>query len=130
MKEILNDYIFFIREFENLLRKKYNLDASRRITSGIDVEFNRKGHIKDYEYMFHGRGCRLERDGIICEYGYYGTKITFTLWDMKQFINTNCKFKDLDIDNLELNLYRLIEEKVLSWEIDAGVVYQIYQYEL
>ncbi|WP_409574954.1 DUF6896 domain-containing protein [Sphingobacterium siyangense] len=45
-----------------------------------------------FNYHFHGAGCRLEKDGVICEFDFMPTNeysIKFCLWKMCEFILTN-----------------------------------------
>ncbi|MET3535469.1 DUF6896 domain-containing protein [Chryseobacterium limigenitum] len=130
IENILLDYIVFIKTFEDLIRSEYQLSHDQRITSGINFYFQRESEIDNYKYRFHGAGCRLEKGDIICEYNYYINDITFTLWAIKQFIITNSKYQNESLSDkcLELELYKFIESGHLSWKIEDGVAWEIYQF--
>lgn len=129
MEEILNDYIAFIKTFENKMIVKYNLEKNpwnvRRV-------FDRKGVIDEYHYTYHGVGCRLESEGIICEYDVApldGKEIKFDSWNFWEFANTYPKYKPLQytIEYIEEELLKLIDRGILSFmEID-GRIFQVYE---
>ncbi|ROH95832.1 DUF6896 domain-containing protein [Chryseobacterium daecheongense] len=132
VKNILTDYISFVKDFETLIRKQYKLSDDQRVMPGMDSPYGKKGEIENYTYWFHGSGCSLEADGIECHYDYYIHDITFTLWSFKQFIITHPRYKNellLTDQYLELELYKLVESKQLFWKIDGGVVWQVYHYK-
>lgn len=130
IEKILNDHYNFIKKIENLMRTEYNIDKNERILSLRGSNFQNKGEIHGYNYQFHGKGCRLEKEGVICDYNYHKKAIVFTLWGLKQFI-TSCNHyrnENFSDDYLELELYKLIENGKLLWLIDGGVVWEVYQY--
>jgi len=130
VEQILNDYIFFIKNFEKVIREKYDIKKSDRILSGIGVYFQREGEIDEYKYRFHGAGCCIEKDGITCDYDYSVNNISLSLWKFKQFIMTHPKYKNGNLsDNyLEIELYHLIEKGKLSWMTWGGTIWQVYEY--
>lgn len=132
VKQILEDYIQFIKVFDNLIRKEKNIGENQSILNVKGISFQRYGEIGGYIYQFHGFGCRLEKDNIVCEYDYNVKNITFSLWKFKQFITTHPKYKNENFSDkyLELELYKLIEKGELFWMIDGGIVWKIYQYNL
>lgn len=93
---------------------------------------NRSGHINGFDYRFHGEGCRLEKEGIVCEFDFMPTNeypIKFSIWKMSEFILTN---KAYGIDKLELSelhevLHPLVEDGTLVKLKLAGVVWEVYQ---
>lgn len=129
IKKILEDYIQFIRNFEKLMIEEYKLKQNPFFNAGI--LFDRKGHINGYQYSYHGAGCTLQKDGIICEYDFVplkGKEIEFSLWKFSEFIRTHPDYKDYNIsETLEIELLKLIDEKVLSWLEIEGRIYKIYQ---
>ena len=64
-KEIIT-YIEFIKKFEGKLNSKFEISGNIWERSGKD--FPKSGKVGDYKYSFHGAGCRIENNGIICEY--------------------------------------------------------------
>lgn len=128
-KDILKDYTQFILDFETLIRSKYKLSNNENIMSGINSLYERKGKIENYTYWFHGSGCSLEKNNIECHYDYFINDITFSLWNFSQFIITHPDYKNAKItqQSLEIDLYKLIEEGNLSWHVDGGIVWQVYQ---
>lgn len=130
IKQILDDHFTFIQNFINLINQKYNIGNNKNILTLKGNDFQREGNIEDYTYYFHGTGCSLKKDNIICEYDYYGNNVTFTLWDLKQFISTNPKYKNENFSDkyLEIELYKLIEKGELSWKISDNIILKVYQY--
>lgn len=130
IQQILNDHFKFIQNFIKLINSKYNINHNKNILNLKGNDFQREGNIEDYTYFFHGTGCSLKMNNIIGEYDYYGNNITFTLWDLKQFIITNPKYKNEKLSDkyLEIELYKLIEKGELSWKISYNIILQVYQY--
>lgn len=117
IENILLDYIKFIKTFEDLIRSEYQLSHDQRIMPRMDHPYGKRGKIKDYTYWFHGSGCCLEKDNIICEYDYSpDNTIIFSLWKFKQFVITHPQYKNkgLTDKHLKLELYKLIEKRTLS----------------
>ncbi|MCS4163074.1 DUF6896 domain-containing protein [Sphingobacterium sp. BIGb0116] len=125
IRKVLNDYVAFIDCFKHQFSPEMEEfeQRSRR---------NRSGHIGGFNYQFHGAGCRLEKDGIVCEFDFMPTNeypIKFSLWGMKEFILTN---KGYGIDKLEESelpevLYPLVEDGTLVKLVLGGVVWEVYQ---
>lgn len=132
VEQILNDYIFFIKNFEKVIREKYDIKKSDRILSGIGVYFQREGELDEYKYRFHGSGCCVEKDGITCDYDYSVNNISFSLWKFKKLIMTHPKYKNGNLsDNyLEIELYHLIERGKLSWMTWGGTIWKVYEYTI
>ena len=129
MKEILNDYVTFIRAFENSLKIKYNTNENPcKIVGKL---FERKGTIDGFNYWFHGTGCTTEKDGVIYAYNisiFVENEIEFSIWEFSEFIRTHpsyslLKFSPEDIEN---GLTKLIDDGVLAWLIIMGRVYKTY----
>lgn len=129
---ILTEYITYIKTFEQLIRDKYQLFKEETILSGVENSFKRKGNIDNFTYWFHGSGCSLGIDTVECHYDYFIHGIKFTLWAFKTFISTHPEYKVLLYTDkfLEIELYRLIERKILYWNTEDYVVYQVYHYQL
>jgi hypothetical protein len=87
MEEILEKYVQMIKDFEQKMILKYDLNENPWCKSGI--LFDRKDAIEEYNYYFHGTGCTLEKNGIICEYDVTLLKdkqIKFSLWKFSEFV--------------------------------------------
>lgn len=130
MEEIVTTYVRFIKEFEALLKYKYSIKENPRHFAGR--LFDKKGTIDNYKYEFHGAGCRIEKDDIICEYDSLFTKgneIDFSLWKITTFTETHPKYKTLNLssESIEEELYKMIEKEILSFQIVNNCVYQVYQ---
>jgi hypothetical protein len=130
MEEIVNTYVNFIKEFEALLKHKYSIKENPRHFAGR--LFEKKGTIDSYRYQFHGAGCRIEKDDVICEYDSIfskGNEIDFSLWEITKFIETHPKYKILNLSSeyIEQELYKLIQKEILSFQIINNCVFQVYQ---
>ena len=131
MEEIINTYKSFIKDFEKKMITKYNLKENPFCKAG--VLFDRKGFFEGYNYSYHGAGCRLEKDGIICEYDvtpFEGNEIEFSLWKFSEFIRTHPKYKNSIYNNekiIEDELSKLIDKNILTWVNMEGRTFKIYQ---
>lgn len=130
MEEIVNNYVSFIKEFEAVLKRKYSFKENPRHFAGR--LFDKKGAIDNYKYQFHGAGCRIEKDDVICEYDSIfseGNEIDFSLWKITTFIETHPKYKILNLSSeyIEQELYKLIQKEMLSFQIINNCVFQVYQ---
>jgi hypothetical protein len=130
IEEIVNTYVRFIKDFEEHLKHKYSIKENPRHFAG--KLFDRKGIIDNYKYQFHGAGCRIEKDDIICEYDSLfseGNEINFSLWKITTFIETHPKYKTLNLSSeyIEQELYKLIEKGILTFQIINNCVFQVYQ---
>ena len=130
MEEIVNTYVSFIKEFEAILKHRYSFKENPRNFAGR--LFDKKGVIDNYSYQFHGAGCRLEKDDIICEYDSIfleRNEINFSLWEITAFIETHPKYKTyaMSSEYIEQELYKLIQKEILSFQIINNCVFQVYQ---
>ncbi|WP_409417858.1 DUF6896 domain-containing protein [Flavobacterium sp. PS2] len=130
MKQILIDYVVFIRGFENSLKIKYNIDRNPCEVAGY--LFEKKGVIDDIEYRFHGTGCTAEKDGVTYAYDisiFVKDEIEFSLWEFSEFIKTHPDYSKLNYDSvyIENELAKLIDEGVLAWFEIMGRVYKTYR---
>jgi len=129
IKQIVSDFISDIKKFEFLLRKEYHFTDDHRIIPSMDYPYGKKGQIENYIYWFHGSGCSLKNGEIEYHYDYHIREITFSLWSIKTFIETHPHYDIEDWPNklLERELYRLIEQDILAYLIEGGVVLQVYR---
>ncbi len=133
IKDVLKNYIVFINSYEILMSNKYDIKENISLWEVTHQNiFERQGVINDYKYFYHGSGCRLEKDGIVCEYDtapLNGYEIKFSYWKFLEFIRTNPKYNKLNItrDYMEIGLNKLVEEGILSWCIIDGYSYSVLQ---
>ncbi|MGB3106133.1 DUF6896 domain-containing protein [Sphingobacterium siyangense] len=125
IRKVLNDYVAFIDGFKHQFSPEMEEFEQRS-------RWNRSGHIDGFNYQFHGAGCRLEKDGIVCEFDFMPTNeypIKFSLWEMKEFILTNKGYGINKLEESELHevLYPLVEDGTLVKLVLGGVVWEVYQ---
>lgn len=130
MKEILEFYIDTIEDFNTRMKKKYKFDVNPWRKAGI--LFDKKGVIDGYEYWFHGSGCTLIKDSTIFDYDVTlltKKEIKFTLLKFSELINSHPDFKNrnYDLQKIELELSKLIDEGLLSWMEIEGRKFKVYQ---
>ena len=70
IEKILHDHYNFIKHFENLMRAEYKKDKNERILSLRGLNFQSKDEIHGNNYQFHGKGCRLEKEGFVYNHDY------------------------------------------------------------
>ena len=112
IEEIVNTYVRFIKDFEDHLKHKYCIKGNPRHFAG--KLFDRKGEIYNFKYQFHGAGCRIEKDDIICEYDSLfseGNEIDFSLWEFTTFIETHPKYKTLNLSSEYTVYFKFIKYK-------------------
>lgn len=125
LRKVLQDYVSLIEGFKSQFSPDIN-EFEKKSSR------NRSGNIGEFKYQFHGAGCRLEKDGIVCEFDFMPINeypIKFSIWKMSEFILTN---KAYGIDKLELfelheALHPLAEDGTLVKLVFGGVVWEIYQ---
>ncbi len=125
IRKVLNDYVTFINDFKYQFSP--NMDEFEQKSSR-----NRSGQISGFNYQFHGAGCRLEKDGIVCEFDFMPTNeypIKFSLWKMSEFILTNKVYGIDKLEESELHevLHTLVEDGTLVKLVLGGVISEIYQ---
>jgi hypothetical protein len=131
LRTILNDYVAFIKLFEATLKEKYGVKTNPYLNVGVPGLINRTGVIGGYEYRYHGLGCEIRYQDIICDYSIVpdqGTEIQFSIWALSQFIKTNLKYSDYAVNEkvLKDHIKDLVKKGVLSMlEID-GRVFEAY----
>ncbi|MFH7014706.1 DUF6896 domain-containing protein [Flavobacterium sp. FlaQc-47] len=120
IKEILTDYINFIRAFEALLKDKYKSDKNPCLFSS--TFFERRGIIDGIDYYFHGSGCTAQKDGVIYEYDITVNEIKFSQWKFSELIRTHPEYQKLNYSDeyIEYELYQLINKGILDWLIIKG----------
>jgi len=124
LNEILSDYVNFIEGYKNVIR-------SQNKTEDDFIHIN-NGKIGSYSFFYHGAGCRLEKDGIICEFDFLPENdfpIKFSSWKMYEFVKTNERWNKLDfsLEDVHTGLLKLVKtERLVLLEID-GVRFPIFQ---
>lgn len=124
LNEILSDYVNFIEGYKNLIR-------SQNKTEDDFIHIN-NGKIGSYSFFYHGAGCRLEKDGIICEFDFLPENdfpIKFSSWKMYEFVKTNERWNKLNfsLEDVHTGLLKLVKtERLVLLEID-GVRFPIFQ---
>lgn len=129
MEKILNEYVSFIKNFELLLKKKYDFDKNPVLVAG--TLFERAGRISEIDYRFHGTGCTFQLNGITCAYdiSIFEDEIQFSLWEFSEFIKTHPNFSKNNYSSefIENELSKLIEERKLAWLVIMGRIYKTYR---
>ena len=125
IQKVLNDYVAFINDFKYQFSP--NIDEFEQKSSR-----NRSGQIGGFNYQFHGAGCRLEKDGVVCEFDFMpinAYSIKFSLWKMREFILTNKAYGIVKLEESELHemLHTLVEDGTLVKLVLGGVVWEVYQ---
>jgi len=90
------------------------------------------GIIGAYQYFYHGGGCKLKKDGVVCEFDYVpenGYPIKFSIWKFGGYIKTNPKrfHFGFDIDFIHKELCELVKLGKLFYLEEFGVLYPIFQ---
>jgi len=124
LKEILIDYVNFIEEYKNLEKNQNKTE--------IEHGHINNGKIGNYSFFYHGAGCRLEKDGVICEFDFLpenGFPIKFSSWKMYEFIRTNEKWNkiNLTLEDVHGGLLKLVKEEELVLLDINGVKFPIFQ---
>ncbi|WP_433903531.1 DUF6896 domain-containing protein [Sphingobacterium puteale] len=125
IREILNDYVAFINDFKHQFSP--NMEEFERRSNR-----NPSGNIGEFKYQFHGAGCRLEKDAIVCEFDYMPTNeypIKFSIWKINEFILTNNTYSinKLELSELYEALHPLVEDGTLVKLVLNHVVWEVYQ---
>jgi len=123
IENIIIDYVKFIKEFESLLGE-LDFDSTKI--------YDESGVIGHYRYQYHGAGCRLEKNGIICEYDFLPKNnypIKFSSWKLFEFIRTNNKWNSLiiSLDDVHEVLMLLVEDKKIFLLDLGGSIFPIFQ---
>jgi len=126
----LREYIDFINEFEQTIKKEKNIPDNENIWSYMINNSEIKGTVASYKYNLHGSGFTIEKDTIICEYDKAPLNeydIKFSFWKFKNFIESNHKGILIDNEILKKDLYDMVDENLLQWLITDGINWNIYQ---
>lgn len=125
----ISDYKSFIKEFESVLFSKFEIKKPDYIYNYIGALFDKNGKIADYEYHFHGAGCRVLKKNVICEYDFLKyskiLKYQFSVWKLNEFIKS---FYGIEIEDIKLReqLELLVKlNKLSKLQIDDKV-FNIY----
>ncbi|UIR57314.1 hypothetical protein LZQ00_05730 [Sphingobacterium sp. SRCM116780] len=124
LEEVIRAYIEFIEDYKCLIKSQGKDEAILRK--------ERKGEIGGHKFWYHGAGCRLEKEGVICEFDYLpenGFPVKFTNWEIYEFINSHNKWKEVkySLDDIHAALLNLVERnKLFLLEIE-GVKFPIFQ---
>jgi len=124
LKEVLIDYISFIEEYKNLIKNQNKTEADYILTNN--------GKIGNYNFLYHGAGCRLEKEGVICEFDFLPENnfpVKFSSWKMYEFIRTNEKWNKLDfsLDDVHIGLLQLVQKGGLVLLDIDGIKFPIFQ---
>ncbi len=129
-KQKLDDYINFIKNFENSVKKNFEISSSENIWSYmIDQNIN-NGIVDSYNFTLHGSGFLVKKDIIVCEYDKAPLneyEIKFSFWKFKNFIESNYPKIDINDNVLKEELSNLIDENILNWLIIDGINWNVYQ---
>ncbi|RKE56008.1 DUF6896 domain-containing protein [Sphingobacterium detergens] len=125
LRKVLQDYVSLIEDFKSQFSPDINEFEQKSSR-------NRSGNIGEFKYHFHGAGCRLEKEGIVCEFDFMPTNeypIKFSIWKMSEFILTNKAYGIDKLEESELHeaLHPLVEDRTLVKLVFGGVVWEIYQ---
>ncbi|SEH45582.1 DUF6896 domain-containing protein [Chryseobacterium culicis] len=129
-KKLLEEYLVFIVNFESVLKKEYDIPKNINIWSYLVERKYKKGTVATYNYICHGSGFTVEKNGIICEYDKAPLNeydIKFSFWKFKNFIETNHMQIIIDDSILKKDLSDLITANIVSWLIIDGINWNIYQ---
>jgi hypothetical protein len=131
MKKIISSYISLIKDFKKKLCDSSNLDQSLNWDQ-IRCKVATYSELDDYRYKFHGGGCRIEKEKIICEFDYAPMNeypIKFDLWKLLEFIKTHDDFNNLiySKESLLNEINKLIEEKILVKLKIGDFILETYQ---
>ncbi|WP_282088453.1 DUF6896 domain-containing protein [Aquimarina algiphila] len=128
MEKELELYISFIKDFEKELSVKHGISDDFWNKSGKD--FPKKGTTENYIYNFHGAGCTIEQNDIICEYDtapLNGNNIKFSPWKFFNFIKTHPKLNTISKEDLESGLQLLLTKKKISKLVINDIQTGVYQ---
>lgn len=127
IKLILHYYLHFIEHFRKCL-----LHHTGNSFFDFNVETGRAGQVEDYTYLFHGAGCRVEKDGIVCEFDFLPKNeypIKFSLWKFQEYIRTSKQWEHayVELSELHVALMKLVESNDLHLLEIAGCTYLVFQ---
>lgn len=124
---ILADYVDFILKYKEVL-KSYNQNEA-------DLIRMKKGDIGGYKFFYHGTGCRLEKDSVVCEFDSLPKNdfhIKFSNWKMYEFINSTTKWGKFNytLEDVHEALLQLVKQGKLVFLVIGGASFPIFQVKL
>ncbi|WP_333662215.1 DUF6896 domain-containing protein [Chishuiella changwenlii] len=128
IKKYLEIYKSFIIEFEETIKQYYKINDN--LYEGyIGVLFKREGSIKNYKYRFHGGGCEVIQNDIICDYDYIpydrNFKYQYTICSLHTFIETYFNLK-IDKKDLKKEIEEFVKKGEIKKLIEDGREYDVY----
>lgn len=128
VKKYLEVYKSFIIEFEEAIKQYYKINDN--LYEGyIGILFEREGSIKNYKYRFHGGGCEIIQNDIICDYDYIpydrNFKYQYTIFSLNTFIKTYFNLK-IDERDLKKEIEELVKKGEIKKLIEEGREYDDY----
>lgn len=127
VKKYLEAYKFFIIEFEEAMREHYNFQDN--LSDNLNILFESEGSIENYKYRFHGGGCEIIQNNIICDYDFANYRKDFnyeySIWKLYVFIKTYFNI-DIHEANLKLEIEELVKKGEIKKLIIDGRVYDVY----
>lgn len=121
IKKYLEAYKLFIVEFEEAMKKNYHFEGN--ISDYVNILFEDTGSIKNYKYHFHGGGCEIIQNNIICDYDIinYGKdfKFEFSIWKLYTFIKIYFNI-DIEEENLKQEIEAFVKIGTLQKFIEDG----------
>lgn len=125
----IKEYKSVIKDFEIVLKVKYNISIEENIYNYIGELIAAKGDVSNYDYFFHGAGCRIIKENIICEYDFIpyenDRNYQFSLWKFKTFIES-CYKIEIENDKLKEILEHLVKINKLNKLQVENRIFDIY----
>ncbi|WP_353166185.1 DUF6896 domain-containing protein [Empedobacter brevis] len=124
----LRTYTSFIVSFEEALKKHYDINDNL-YEDYIGVLFEREGSIDNFNYRFHGGGCEVIQNNIVCDYNFIPYSIEFkyqyTIWKLYKFIKS---YSNMSITEEELKkeIETLVEIGQIKKLVIDNKVYDTY----
>lgn len=96
---LINTYLYYAKEFCNVLKEAYDLDVSLP-RAKVQKLIPKRGSIKGLYFNFHGKGCFFAKGevSIDIDFGPNGRMDGFDSFRLKQFLKSN-KGQVKDIEN-------------------------------
>ncbi|SEN11505.1 hypothetical protein SAMN05421856_1191 [Chryseobacterium taichungense] len=128
--KILIEYIDFIKDFEDTIKREKNISNNENIWSYMVSNLIDKENINSYKFIRHGSGFTVEKNAVVCEYDKAPLNeydIKFSFWKFKNFIESS--YKEIVVDQIALknDLSHMIEKGILHWLIIDDINWNIYQ---
>ncbi|GEM53205.1 hypothetical protein EB1_29950 [Empedobacter brevis NBRC 14943 = ATCC 43319] len=124
----LRTYRSFIVLFEEALKKHYDINDNL-YEDYIGVLFDREGSIDNFNYRFHGGGCEVIQNNIVCDYDFIPydevLKYQYTIWNLYTFIDTYFNIQ-IDESDLKKEIEALVEIGQIKKLVIDNKVYDTY----